>query len=143
MRPEILGIFVPIVFLIGLFTVIALNILFKFKAKELTANRSESLDEWYKADTQIKLAKVERRAARNRGIGLRISGLLIGIGLGVTIGLIIIACGGFSSVGKNDQFDQIPVAVFSTIALSVFFGGAGMIGAYLLERRLDSKKQEK
>ncbi len=35
MRPEILAIFVPIVFLLGLFAVIALNIISKYKAKEI------------------------------------------------------------------------------------------------------------
>ncbi len=136
MRPEILALFIPILALIGLFSVIALNILFKFKAKELTANRTESLDELYKADVQIKLAHAERRAARNRGVVLRICGLVIGLGLGVAIGCIIIACGGTS--GKGD-FNNDAIATFLVISLAMICGGAGMIGAYFLERRLDSK----
>jgi hypothetical protein len=64
---------------------------------------------------------------------------VIGIGLGVAIGLIAIACGAFSPVGKADDFDQIAVATFMTMALAIVFGGAGMIGAYFLQRKLDRK----
>ena len=136
MRPEILALFIPILSLIGLFSVIALNILFKYKAKELTANRTESLDEIYKADAQLKLAKAERRAVRNRGLGLRLCGLFIGLGLGVAIGCTILACGG---VSPATGFNREAIATFMVISLAMICGGGGMIGAYFLERRLDSK----
>ena len=134
MGPAILAIFIPIIFIIGLFTVIALNILFKYKAKELMVNRVESLYEWNKSDAQIKIAKAEARAARNNGVILRICGLLIGLGLGVAIGCTILAC---------STIDNEAIATFLVISLAMFLGGAGMIGAYFLERRLDNRKKEK
>ncbi|MDR2883102.1 MAG: hypothetical protein LBU98_04930 [Alistipes sp.] len=134
MRPEILGIFIPIVFLIGLFSVIALNIILKYKSKNLIASRMDSLDEWYKAEAQVKVVRAEARAGRNRGTGLRICGLVIGFGLGVFLGCVIIACGGASGHGRF-------VGTFMMISLAMICGGAGMIGAYFLERRLDGKSK--
>ncbi len=136
MIPQILAIFIPIIFLIGLFSVIALNIISKYKSKNHIANRMNSMDDWYKAESQVKLVKAEARALRNRGMGLRICGLVIGLGLGVFIGCVIIACGGTS--GKGD-FDSDVIATFMVISLAMICGGGGMIGAYFLERRLDSK----
>lgn len=136
MSPDVLAVLIPIIFLIGLFTVIALNIISKYKSKNLIANRMNSLDDWYKAETQVKVVKAEARAERNRGIGLRICGLVIGLGLGVFIGCVIIACGGTS--GKGD-FDSDVIATFMVISLAMVCGGAGMIGAYFLERKLDKK----
>ena len=140
MRPEILGIFIPIIFLIGLFAVIALNILFKYKAKEIMAKRPEALDEWHKADVQIRLAKAEAQASRRQGVILRVSGLIAGLGLGVAIGCIILASGGIS---HHSGFNSDAIATFMIISLAMLFGGAGMIGAYFLERRLNNRKQEK
>jgi hypothetical protein len=136
MRVEILALSIPIIFIIGLFAVIALNILVKYKTKELTANRVESLDEWHKTETQVKIAKAEARAARNHGAVLRICGLVVGLGLGVAIGCIILACGGIS---RNSGFDSDAIATFLVISLAMIFSGAGMVGAWFLERRLDRK----
>ncbi len=136
MSPDVLAVLIPIIFLIGLFTVIALNIISKYKSKNLIANRMNSLDDWYKAETQVKVVKAEARAERNRGIGLRICGLMIGLGLGVFIGCVIIACGGTSGQG---DFDSDVIATFMVISLAMVCGGAGMIGAYFLERKLDKK----
>lgn len=136
MSPNVLAVLIPIIFLIGLFTVIALNIISKYKSKSMIANRMNSLDDWYKAETQVKVVKAEARAERNRGIGLRICGLMIGLGLGVFIGCVIIACGGTSGQG---DFDSDVIATFMVISLAMVCGGAGMIGAYFLERKLDKK----
>ncbi len=136
MSPDVLAVLIPIIFLIGLFTVIALNIISKYKSKNMIANRMNSLDDWYKAETQVKVVKAEARAERNRGIGLRICGLMIGLGLGVFIGCVIIACGGTSGQG---DFDSDVIATFMVISLAMVCGGAGMIGAYFLERKLDKK----
>lgn len=139
MDAEILALFIPIAFIIGLFSVIAMNILFKYKAKAMVANRMESIDEWYKAETRAKIIKAEAQAIRRQNVEFRVSGLLMGLGLGVTIGLVAVACGAFSSVGQGDDFDQIAVAVFTIISLAVFFSGVGLVGASLLARRLDRK----
>ena len=147
MIPQILAIFIPIIFLIGLFSVIALNIITKYKAKTLIANRVTSVDDWYKTEAQVKITtaqsaaqvkvvKAETRAARNRSITLRICGLVIGLGLGVFIGCMILACGG---IPENTQFEEDAIAAFSIISLAMILGGAGVIGAYFLERKLDSK----
>ncbi len=133
MRPEILGIFIPIIFLIGLFTVIALNILFKYKTKEIMAKRTESLDEWHKTDAQVRLAKVEAQASRRNGVILRVSGLVMGLGLGVAIGCMILAC---STIDDRNR----TIATFIVISLALFFGGAGLIGAWFLEQRLGNRK---
>lgn len=147
MRPEILGLFIPIVFLVGLFAVIALNIVAKYKIKSLTANRMTSPDEWHKGEVQVKLAaaqvkvaKAEARAMRNRMLGLRLCGLLAGLGLGIAVGCIILACGG---IPDNTQFDKGAIAAFMIIGLTVFCGGLGMTGAYFLERRFDGQLDRK
>lgn len=139
MNADIFAIFIPIIFFIGLFSVIALNIIVKYRSKAIIANRVKSIEEWHKTEAQARIIKAEARVARKHGTGLRVCGLLIGVGLGVTIGLIAIACGGFSSIARN-IFDPVAVAVFTTIALAMVFGGAGMIGAYFLQRRLDRKE---
>ena len=92
----------------------------------------ESLDEWHKTDAQIRLAKAEAQASRNNGVILRICGLLIGLGLGVAIGCIILAC---------STIDNDAIATFLVISLAMFFGGAGLIGAYLLERKLEKRSK--
>jgi hypothetical protein len=136
MGPAVLGIFIPIIFIIGLFAVIALNILFKYKAKELMANHSTSLDEWQKTETEVRLAKVEARETRKQGTILRVSGLVAGIGLGVAIGCIVLASGGVSRSG-----DGPAIAIFLIISLAMLFGGAGLVGAYFLERKLAAKSK--
>ncbi|MDR2890779.1 MAG: hypothetical protein LBV18_04150 [Alistipes sp.] len=140
MEMGFLAIFIPIIFLIGLFAVIALNILFKYKAKELMANNSTSFDEWHKADTQmnlqVRLAKIEAREKRKQGTILRVSGLIAGIGLGVAIGCIVLASGG---VSRSGGFDSDAIAVFLILSLAMLCGGAGLVGAYFLERKLAAK----
>ncbi len=133
MRPEILGIFIPIIFLIGLFTVIALNIYFKYKTRTATAERmpGESLGEWYKAEAKAKI--VTGRAA-----ALRTGGFLVGAGIGTGIGCTLLAAG---AISHNDRFDEVAIATFLIIALAIFFGGAGMVGASFLERKLDEKRK--
>ncbi len=147
MDVEIIAVFIPIIFLIGLFSVIALNIITKYNAKTLIANRVTSVDDWYKTEAQVKISvaqsaaqvkvvKAERRAARNRSITLRICGLVIGLGLGVFLGCMILVCGG---IPEHTQFEEEAIATFTIISLAMICGGGGMIGAYLLERKLDSK----
>ncbi len=136
MSPDILAIFIPIIFLIGLFSVIALNIIAKYKSKAMIANRVESIEEWHKTEARAKIVKAEARAARKHGTGLRICGLLVGIGLGTAIGCTVLACGGISD---DHAFSVEAIATFLVISLSMVFGGAGMIGAYFLQRKLDGK----
>lgn len=141
MRPEILALFIPIVFLVGLFSVIALNIISKYKSKAMIANRVSSIEEWYKTEAQSKIIKTEAQVQRKKGMGLRICGLMIGLGLGVFVGCVILACGGISVSVVDHQFDMVAIGAFMIISLAIFCGGAGMIGAYFLERKLDGKSK--
>lgn len=128
---RILAVFIPILFVIGLFTTISLNAYFKYKTNTVMSERVplESLGEWYKSNALA-------RALRSRAGGIRIGGLLIGIGLGTAIGCIVLASGAISDVG---HFDRDAIATFLVISLAMFCGGIGMAGAYFLERKLDGK----
>ncbi len=134
MKPEILAIFVPIVFLLGLFAVIALNIISKYKTKEIIANRVGSVDEWHRTEAQVIVAREEARAARRRGLGLRVCGLLVGIGFGVFVGCMLLVAG---AVPADTGFAREAIATFMIVSLAMVCGGAGMIGAYFLARRLN------
>ena len=124
-----------VIFFAGLFTAISLNIYFKYKTNVTMSERVplESLSEWYKSNA---LAK----AARSRGASLRWGGLICGIGLGATVSLLIMVfnVGWLEAVAYEEEASLI-IAIFASIAFTIFCGGAGLIGAYFLERRLDGK----
>jgi hypothetical protein len=135
-----LALFIPILFFIGLFSVIALNIVAKYRSKAMMINRMESADEWYKSEAQANIAKAEARAIRKHGSGLRLCGLFIGIGIGMGIGCAILAWGYIPNLGR---FDATAIAIFLVISLAMIFGGGGVIGAYFLQRILDGKSSSK
>jgi predicted histidine transporter YuiF (NhaC family) len=133
----IVALAIPLVFLVGLFVSISLGTYFKHKTNVVMSERlpGESLVEWHRANAQARIRSHEKR---QRGTGIRISGLLVGLGLGTAIGCIMLAC---SAVPPRSfhGFDQDAIATFLVISISMLCGGAGMIGAYFLERRLDRK----
>ncbi len=133
----VISLLIPIFSVLGLFTAISLNVYFKYKTNTVMSERVpiEALGEWYRSNAQS-------RAMRARGAGLRWGGFLVGLGLGTTIGLMILVCGGFSTSAAQ-QFDNDAVATFMIIALAILCGGGGIIGAYFLERRLDGKSPTK
>jgi hypothetical protein len=133
---EILSLFIPIIFIIGLFAVTALHIVAKYRSKVLMINRAESVDELYKTKAQAQVIKAEARAARKHEVGLRTCGLLIGLGVGVGLGCAILACG---VISRDTGFNADAIATFLVISLGLIFGGAGVIGAYFLQRKLDDK----
>jgi hypothetical protein len=136
---QILALFIPILFVIGLFAVIALNIVAKYRSKAMIINKVESVDEWYKTEAQANVIKAEARAARKHEVGLRLCGLFIGLGVGVAIGCSILAWGDIPNVGG---FNNQAVATFLVISLAMVFGGGGVIGAYFLQRTLDGKPKQ-
>lgn len=135
----ITAILIPILLMIGLFTSISLNIYFKYKTNTVLSERlpGESLIEWHRANA---ITRVQAREKRGRNTGLRIGGLMVGIGIGVAIGCIALACGAVSN--DNMDFDSDVIAVFLVISLAIFCGGVGMVGAYFLERNLDGKRRQ-
>jgi hypothetical protein len=139
---NIIAIFVPIVFLIGLFVSISLGVYFKYKTNVTMYERvpPEALGEWNSTNAQT---KVQMRAMRGRNTGLRIGGLLIGLGFGTAIGCTLLACGAFEPLAKYSEYDQYAVVTFMIISLSMLCGGGGMVAAYFLERRLDGNVKSK
>lgn len=149
MRPEILGIFVPIIFLIGLFTAISLNIYYKYKARVATADHAqgESLDAWCKAEAMAK-------ASVSRSASLRLGGFLTGAGLGSIVGIFVGRIpamwqffGSFADSQHYDYHDvqlgfQMTLLVFFVMALAILCGGLGMIGASFLDRALNGKNHK-
>jgi cellobiose-specific phosphotransferase system component IIC len=131
---------VAIVFIIlfaGLFTAISLNIFFRYRTNVTMSERVplESLSEWYRSNNQAK-------AARSRGASLRWGGLIAGIGFGATLCLLLLLFNIGWIYDLDQQYHEAPIAItiMASIAFTILCGGAGMIGAYFLERKLDEKR---
>ncbi len=145
MRPEILAIFIPIIFVVGLFTAISLNIYYKYRARVAHADHppGASPAEWYEAEARAK-ASVSRTAA------LRLGAFLAGAGIGSVLGMFI---GRAESVwqffgtffqpvsGWHDSYMQITLWAFFVMACAILVGGLCMMAAYFTERAIDGKKQ--
>ncbi len=145
MRPEILGIFVPIIFVVGLFTAISLNIYYKYKARVAHADHPQGASpaEWYEAEARAK-ASVSRTAA------LRLGAFLTGAGIGTLLGVFIGRTesvwrffGTFSEWCDMDTQHgmQITIWLFFVMACAILVGGLCMMAAYFTERAMDGKKQ--
>jgi Kef-type K+ transport system membrane component KefB len=126
---QIIAVFIPIVMLVGLFAAIALNIYYKYETNIKMSERVpiETLGQWYRTNA-------EARLKRNRATGLCVGGLLVGLGLGIAIGCVLLAA---NAIPHNTGFERDAIATFLVISLAILFGGAGMVGAYFLERKLD------
>ncbi len=117
---------IGIIFLFGgLFTTISLAFYFRYKTKASASqnNPGEMTPELIRARSEA-ATKVGRAGL------LRMGGGLVGSGLGSLIGCLIVA----NNSAYNDN-----IAALVVISLAILCGGAGMIGAYFLERRLDNK----
>lgn len=147
MRPEILALFIPIIFVVGLFTAISLHIYYKYKARVATADHApgESLAEWYEAEAMAK-------AAVSRSAALRLGAFLTGIGIGTILGIFAGRSPGvwqfFGSFYEFHDADaqlaaQISVWVLFIMACAFLMGGICMVCAYFLERALDGKNKQK
>jgi hypothetical protein len=140
----IIAIFIPIVFLVGLFGSIALSSYFKHRTNAIMAERlpSDALGTWVNSRQELKL-QLRTAQRRNRSMGLRIGGLLVGIGVGTAIGCILLACGITPEINyaEHHGFNSFVIATFLVIALAMFCGGLGMVGAYFMERRFDGKSE--
>jgi hypothetical protein len=144
MSPDILAISIPIVFLVGLFTAISLNIYYKYKARVATADHApgESLEAWCMAEAMAK-ASVSRSAA------LRTGGFLAGAGIGMGLGLFIgRAPAVWQFFGSFYHYDddvvyvsQITLYALFIIACAMLVGGLCMTGAYFVDRALEGKNR--
>jgi len=140
----IIALLIPIVFLIGLFGSITLGSYYKHKTNALMAERlpADALGTWVNSRQELRL-RLRTAEQRNRSVGLRVGGLLVGIGIGTAIGCIMLACGIVEGghFAATHGFNEHAIATFLVIAMAMFCGGAGMVAAYFLERRLDKKAE--
>jgi hypothetical protein len=144
MNPAILALFIPIIFVVGLFTAISLNIYYKYKARAAHADHApgESLEAWCMAEAMAK-ASVSRSAA------LRTGAFLAGAGIGSVLGLFIGRAPAvwqfFGSFHHHDDdvvyASQITLYALFIIACALLVGGIFMTGAYFVDRALEGKKQ--
>jgi hypothetical protein len=145
MSPAILGIFIPIIFVIGLFTAISLNIYYKYKARVAHAGHAhgESLAVWFAAEAQAK-ASVSRTAA------LRLGAFLTGAGTGAILGMFVgrtPAVWEFFATFYNVGWDDIDIRLAMQVALwsifvlagAILVGGIFMVVAYFAERAIDKR----
>lgn len=107
MDVQIIGVMIPIIFLVGIFIVVVY--LRKYQNIERMAIIDKGLDP--------ALFKVERSSA----ITLRLSLLLIGVGIGFLLGYWL-----------DHTFDMEEVAYFSMLFI---FGGLGLGIAYMIEEK--------
>lgn len=142
MRPEILALFIPIVFLVGLFTAISLHIYYKYKARVATAEHAqgESLDAWCRAEAMA-------RASVSRSASLRVGGFLTGAGIGTALGMLVGASDSMwirfgHLFDWNGDGGQLTLCLLCMMAGAMLIGGVGMIGAWLLDRVLEGKKSQ-
>ncbi len=139
MSPEILAIFVPIVFLVGLFTAISLHIYYKYKARVITAehNHGESIDAWC-------MAEAMSRASVSRSASLRVGGFLMGAGIGMAVGVWVGALESvwdfYSSLFEYDHDGRWALCTLFALAGAMLVGGVGMICAYFIDRVFEGKK---
>lgn len=124
---NIIAIFIPVFFVIGLFTVIALNIYFKYKTNTQMSEQVplESLGEWYRIEAQAKVL-------RGRGAAIRWGGFFTGLGLGIFAAILI-----SNQIEWDVLSNEKAYAFFFVAGFALFCAGVGMIGAYFLERRLN------
>jgi hypothetical protein len=146
MRPENLALFIPITFLIGLFTAISLRIYYKYKAQVTTANHApgESVEMWFRVEAMA-------RASVSRSASLRTGGFLTGAGIGALLGIFIGRSpalwqffGSIDYWGDPDvEFaSQITLYWHFILACVIIVGGAGMIATYFLDRAFEGKKRK-
>jgi hypothetical protein len=114
MEPEVLGVMIPIVAIIGTFTMIVY--LRRYENQERMAMIEKGID------PKIFVNQKPRNAAP----ALRASLLLMGIGLGLLVGYFL-----------DYHFDMEEVAYFSMLFI---FGGIGLGLAYIIEERREKQK---
>ena len=117
-----------------------------YRLVELFARRKERMAIIEKLGEQIKLsgANVDlnlplfqpSKSMSNSNWALKISLLLIGIGIGMLVGYVLefAATGGdFANYSSNWNFQRnIEVVYFASVAI---FGGIGLLAAYFIERK--------
>jgi hypothetical protein len=110
MDVEVLGVMIPIIAIIGTFTMIVY--LRKYDNQERMAMIERGVD------PQI---FVNTKKSRNAAPSLRASLLLIGVGLGILIGYFL-----------DDRYDMDAAGYFSMLFI---FGGIGLGLSYIIEER--------
>ncbi len=130
----ILALFIPIIFVIGLFAAISLNIYFKYRTK------STLVEQLPEGSSLADLARVEAeaRADRARGATFRTGGFLTGAGIGTAVGCLTMPC--LNGIFSGSWIDETAWFVFLILALALFFGGVGLIGSHFVQKALDSRK---
>lgn len=138
-----MALLIPIIAVSGGFVVGAFSIYYRYKRESKIADSipADSLSEWCEVQARI-------RALRRRGAALRWGGFLGGAGLGLVISTIIVACMPVDAMIATQSVTAECGAGFDgttgyaddlQIALTILFAGAGLVGAYFLEKRLDRK----
>lgn len=127
----IIAVFIPILFVIGLFTTISLSIFYKHRTREtLSRNLTPAdLGEWFRVEAQL-------QAQRNRNSLFRTIGFLVGAGVGILVGCAVISHPDFAAA---TEFSRDALATFTVIAAALVCGGACMIGSYFVQRAVERK----
>ena len=139
----ILEMFIGIIAVAAPFALVAFIVYYRYKTKKALVERmsSESLGEWFKVEAEAKVL-------RHRGAALRWGGLFAGAGLGLLIATAIVLCVPMHAMTVTQEMTAEGGSLFSssinysfvmTFGLTLLFGGAGLIGGYFLERKLDKK----
>ncbi len=143
----LVALLIPILFVIGLFTAISLNIYFKNRTKsimyghftqgcspaDLARVEAEAKTERIEARTQ----RLEARAQYSRDSWFRVGGFLAGAGIGTAIGCLLMPC--LNGIFAGSWVDETAWFVFLILAIALFFGGIGIIGSHFVQKALDGK----
>lgn len=119
-----------------------------YKVIELFVHRKErinfieklgSMDMSKMPNANVDLNKLFGDLSNGKYWPLRLGGLVIGLGLGLLIGYLIVSCYGFNVIDsyRGDQIGTIYGAC------TLIFGGIGLLGAFLTERKLRKDDQNK
>ncbi len=112
---------IPTIFTIGLFICIGIGSYLRYKRTVLLAQQfsPDQFNKWYHNMLLYKIIS-------NRGWALRWGGFIVGGGIGS-------ALGGWIHIAMGNT----TLACFLIAAIILIGAGAGLIGAYFLERKLD------
>jgi hypothetical protein len=146
--------FISIPLVVGMITLGIYNLFELFVHKKERLNIIDKIGEKFDASMiENRFSFPGRVASSNSYISLKIGCLLIGLGLGLLVGFFIstYGLGEFNLISQSlksgnlewDKLNQLKDIVGIIYGACVFlFGGLGLLGAFMLEMKYLSKKQQ-